>query len=285
MPGVSRMEPSRAEPSRSESKRRPGRTVRMPLLVLLLGLMGLNAAPSGAAGRDALERATRNFRLANAAYEKNDYAKAEELYRRAVDEGAVNARLYFNYANALFRQDRLGMAILYYEKARKLAPEDEDIAFNLRFANAQTADKNPEPEANLLTKVLWKLHSAFSINQGLWAAAGLFSAGFLLAALSLYAGAALRGVLVGAAVLCFIALAALSPSLVYKIKQQESVQYGIVLAPAVEMYSGPGDSFQLLTKVHEGTKFEIVEVRGDWASVKLLNGKGGYVRLADLGKV
>lgn len=259
------------------------RSGRALLAFLLFGLL-LPAAP-GAAGRDALDRATRHFQMANGAYEKSDYAKAAGLYRQALDEGAVNARLYFNYANSLFRLNQLGMAILYYEKARKLAPNDEDIAFNLRFANAQTVDKNPVPEPNALTKSLWMIHSSYSINQGLWMAMGLFTGLFLLAILALYAGPGLRGVLVAGCVLAALALGALAPSLVYKVKQQETLQYGIVLAPALEMYSGPGDTYQVLTKVHEGTKFEIVEVHGDWASVKLLNGKGGYVRLADLGKV
>ena len=254
------------------------------LLALLLALL-LTPLLADAAGTDALDRATRHYRLGNAAYEKNDYAKAAELYRQALDEGASNSRLYFNYANSLFRLNRLGMSILYYEKARKLSPNDEDVAFNLRFANAQTIDKNPVPEPNVLTKSLWLLHSSYSINQGLWFTLGIFSALFLAAILALYAGPALRGMLVTVCVLGAIALAALVPSLAYKIKQQESLEYGIVIAPTVEMYSGPGDTYQLLTKVHEGTKFEIVEVHGDWASVKLLNGKGGYVRLADLGKV
>jgi uncharacterized protein YgiM (DUF1202 family) len=70
-----------------------------------------------------------------------------------------------------------------------------------------------------------------------------------------------------------------------KIKDQETLRYAIVLKPAIEMFSGPGETFQVLTQVHEGTKFEIVETRGDWVSVKLANGKGGFVRLSDLGKV
>jgi tetratricopeptide (TPR) repeat protein len=247
---------------------------------LLLAFASLPAAAKGPG-----DRATGFFLQGNAAYEKGDFAAAVDAYRKALDEGAVNDRLYFNYANALFRQSQLGMAILYYEKARKLAPNDEDIAFNLRFANAQTVDKNPVPEPDLLTKSLWVFHSAYSINQGMWIALGLFSACFLFGIFAIYAGKGFRGVLVSVIVLCGLGLLVLVPSLVYKIRQQETVRYAIVLTPALEMYSGPGDNYQVLTKVHEGTKFEIVEVRGDWASVKLLNGKGGYVRYADLGKV
>jgi tetratricopeptide (TPR) repeat protein len=234
---------------------------------------------------EALARAGKAFQQANSAYEKSEYGRAADLYRRAIDEGVADSKLYFNYANCLFRLNQPGMAILYYEKARKLDPNDADIAYNLRFVNANIIDKSPAPESNALTKALTFAHSAFSINEGLWIVLGLFTSIFVAAGLALYAGTAFRGALITFIVVAGLALLALSPSLVLKIKEQETLQYGIVLKPAVEMFSGPGETFQVLTQVHEGTKFEIVETRGDWVSVKLANGKGGFVRLADLGKV
>jgi tetratricopeptide (TPR) repeat protein len=197
----------------------------------------------------------------------------------------ADSRLYFNYANCLFRQNQLGMAILYYEKARKLDPNDPDIAYHLRFVNAQIQDKVPAPEENFLTRALAYAHGSFSINEGLWIELGLFTFLGLAAILCLYAGAAFRMALAVLMVLAGLGMVSLVPSLALKIKDQEILRYAIVLKPAIEMYSGPGENFQVLTQVHEGTKFEIVETRGDWASVKLANGKGGYVRLADLGKV
>jgi tetratricopeptide (TPR) repeat protein len=256
------------------------------LSLALTALLFLASLPAAKPASDAaLSRATRAFQQANGAYEKNDYAKAEELYRQAIDEGVADSRLYFNYANSLFRQNQPGMAILYYEKAKKLNPDDEDIDANLRFVNSQIVDKVPAVESNILTKVLWRLHASYTINQGLWICLGLFSGIFLFGMAALFSGPGLSGFLYTVIGLSAVALAGIGPSLYYKINQQESLQYGIVLKPAVEMFSGPGESFQLLTKVHEGTKFEIVETRGDWVSVKLLNGKGGFVRLSDLGKV
>ncbi len=249
-------------------------------LVLALACLALAAM-----GPEALDRASKAYQQANASYEKNDYANAADFYRRAIDEGVADSKLYFNYANCLFRLNQAGMAILYYEKARKLDPNDEDIAYNLRFVNANIIDKNPAPETNALTRAILFAHSAFSINQGLWIVLGLFTLIFFAGILALYTGTAFRGALITAIVLAGLALLALAPSLVLKIKEQETLQYGIVLKPAVEMFSGPGETFQVLTQVHEGTKFEIVETRGDWVSVKLANGKGGFVRLADLGKV
>jgi tetratricopeptide (TPR) repeat protein len=252
---------------------------RAAAMLIALASLSLAASP------EALQRATKAYQQANAAYEKTEFQKAADLYRSAINEGVADSKLFFNYANCLYRLNQTGMAILYYEKARKLDPNDEDVAYNLRFANAQIVDKNPAPETNVLTRILMAAHTAFSINEGLWIALGTFSFIFLSAILALYAGSAFRGTLVALIVLCGLALLILTPSLALKIREQESLQYGIVLKPAVEMYSGPGENFQVLTQVHEGTKFEIMETRGEWVSVKLANGKGGFVRLADLGKV
>jgi tetratricopeptide (TPR) repeat protein len=248
-------------------------------------LMGFLVANAGAVTPEAMARANQAFHQANAAYEKNDYAQAADLYRRALDEGVADSRLYFDYANCLFRQNQLGMAILYYEKARKLDPNDPDIAYNLRFVNAQIQDKVPAPEENFLTRALAYAHAAFSINESLWIELGLFTFLGLAAILCLYAGAALRTALAVLMVVAGLGMLSLAPSLALKIKDQETLRFAIVLKPSIEMYSGPGENFQVLTQVHEGTRFEIVETRGDWVSVKLANGKGGFVRLADLGKV
>jgi tetratricopeptide (TPR) repeat protein len=263
-----------------------GNPKRSNLLHRLLGwILALSCLAMAAVSPEALARATKSFQQANGAYEQNDYAKAADLYRRAIDEGVADSKLYFNYANCMFRLNQPGMAILYYEKARKLDPNDQDVAYNLRFVNANIIDKNPAPEINALTKALQFAHSAFSINEGLWIVLGLFTLIFVAGMAALYAGTALRGALITAIVLAALALLVISPSLILKIKEQETLQYGIVLKPAVEMFSGPGETFQVLTQVHEGTKFEIVETRGEWVSVKLANGKGGFVRLTDLGKV
>ncbi len=234
---------------------------------------------------EGLNRATLAYDQGNTAYEKTDYSQAADLYRQAIDQGVADSRLFYNYANSLFRLNQLGMAILYLEKAHKLNPDDEYITFNLRFINAQIVDKNPIPESNFLTKMLWYLHSSYSINQGLWICLGLFASIFLAATAALFAGPGMRGLLYTIMALSVLTSVIIGPSLFYKVRQQETLQYGIVLKAAIEMFSGPGDSFQVLTKVHEGTKFEIVETRGDWVSVKLANGKGGFVRLTDLGKV
>ncbi len=248
----------------------------LPILFSLISL---------ASAKDQVSLATHFFQQGNAAYEKGNFEEASSDYQKAEDLGVANSRLYYNHGNALFRQHQLGLSILYYERARKLAPLDEDILSNLRFAQAQLVDKIPEPESNLLTRLAWNVHAGYSVRSGVWAAFGLFTLAFAAIAAALFLSSFLRWLSILIAVVSSLALIAFSPSLAYKIHQQETAQYGVVLQPAIEMFSGPGENYQVLAKVHEGTRFEIVEQRGDWFSVKLANGKGGFVRVNQLGKV
>ncbi len=240
---------------------------------------------AGCACAADLSPATEWFRQGNTAYEKGSFQEAAADYQKAEDLGVANAALYYNHGNALFRMNQLGPAILFYERAHKLAPLDEDINFNLRYAQSRVEDKVPEPESNLLTRVLWHLHAGYSLRAGLWTAFALFTLAFAFLIAFLLSGSFLRWLSAAGAVVSFLCLIALSPSLAYKVHQQETEEYAIVMQPVIEMYSGPGESYQVLAKVHEGTKFEIVEQHGDWLSVKLANGKGGYVRANQLGKV
>jgi tetratricopeptide (TPR) repeat protein len=234
---------------------------------------------------DGLDVARQCFQDGNAAYEKGDFDAAESLYRRAIDQGVANHHLYSNYANALFRKNKLGLSILYWEKAAKMKADDPDIEHNLKFARARIADKMPEPKPNFLTRALWSVHASYSLNQGLWLALGLFSVTFLVLFGMIVFSGWLKGFSIAALVLVMLGQLVLWPSLGYKINQQESVGGAIVLKPVLEVYSGPGEAYQLLTRVHEGTKFSLEQVSGEWASVQLANGTGGWVRYAELGKI
>ncbi|MFC1586371.1 tetratricopeptide repeat protein [Fibrobacterota bacterium] len=222
---------------------------------------------------------------ANQAYEEQDFPRAGSLYEKAINEGIINADLYFNYANALFRLENLGEAILYYEKALKLSPTDRDIQANLKFAYAQTIDKHPLPKYNVLTRFIWYLHSSYDLNLALWLALGLFSGLFGLGILLLFTSQRARILIYPFIALLAVGLVVLAPSLGFRIKDQETVRFAIVLSPSLEIYSGPGESYQALSKVHEGTKFEIEEVSENWAKVKLPNGTGGFVKYSELGKI
>jgi hypothetical protein len=56
--------------------------------------------------------------------------------------GPYSASLLYNQANAFAREGKPGMAVLDYERARLLAPDDPDIRANLRFVR-ETSNLRP----------------------------------------------------------------------------------------------------------------------------------------------
>jgi len=94
-------------------------------LVFVLAL--LSGGPARATPAD-------DFDSANQAYSDGRYDEAAITLRKLVAEHGYSAPLCYNLANAEAKAGHLGQAILDYERARYLAPNDEAIDHNLQLA-------------------------------------------------------------------------------------------------------------------------------------------------------
>ena len=81
---------------------------------------------------------------ANAHYTTESYAEAASLYEEIISNGQVSAKIYFNLGNAYYKLGDANNAILNYERAKTLAPNDEDIEFNLSIVNQFVVTKTEE---------------------------------------------------------------------------------------------------------------------------------------------
>ncbi len=81
---------------------------------------------------------------ANELYKNNQYQLAIDEYNKIISQGYEGASLYYNLGNAHYRLGNVGFAILYYEKALKLSPSDEDAKHNLAIAKLNIKDKVDE---------------------------------------------------------------------------------------------------------------------------------------------
>jgi uncharacterized protein YgiM (DUF1202 family) len=159
------------------------------------------------------------------------------------------------------------------------------VLHNLAFARSRTLDKVPEVQADPITRALWSVHSAYSPRAGAWFALALWAAGFAALALALFAAGTARFALRAAGGAAFVLLLLSSPSIAYKLYRHETLARAVVLRPVAELRSGPGDGYELLFQAHEGTTFTIVDRHGAWLSVKLPDGRGGYIRNDAVGEV
>lgn len=106
-----------------------------------------------------------------------DFATASEDYLQVLNEGVVNEDVYYNLGNSLYRQRRLGEAILAWRRAALLDPRDPDVQANLAFARRSVRD-----DLTVQNDVPWfaPWQAFLSSGEGSWLGAALLGAGLLL---------------------------------------------------------------------------------------------------------
>src|ERR1041385_1642654 len=95
------------------------------------------------------------FEQANQLYRNGDVQKSAQMYEQIIKNGYESSILYYNLGNAYFKSNNIPSAILNYERAKRLAPHDEDVAYNLRLANLRVIDKI-EPIPQLFLVEWWR---------------------------------------------------------------------------------------------------------------------------------
>ena len=230
-----------------------------------------------ASGLCAQSVATGQYNEANARYRAGDFAEARQIYLEVASTGVGDARLFYNLGNSCFKSGLLGEAILWYERARRLALDDEDIEANLRFANLVKKDREPVVESNALTRFIAAVY--------LWPSLDLLSLLFAVALFGLFilgVRRLLRGTRSSLSWLSGVVLCAgfgvfFVAWLVTRFYQESGDNEAIVTAVQVLARSGPDEEQTEVFTAHEGTKVRLMRNEGAWVLVRLDNGLGGWV--------
>lgn len=237
---------------------------------------------------EALEEfsAEKSWDEANKAYQEADYKRAETLYRAILEQGLHSAKLYYNLANTLFKQEKLGEAILYYNKALRLSPADEDVRHNLEYAENSTKDSIEQiPEfflfawiravRNLMSCDGWTIFSLVILVIGLAAAL------FYLLAQRISTRKAGFYVMVLAALLFLVATLFAN----YERKAIVNHNEAIVMSSAVSVKSSPDRAATELFVLHEGTKLSIGERMDGWVEVRIADGRKGWIESSRIAEI
>jgi tetratricopeptide (TPR) repeat protein len=230
------------------------------------------APPRIAGGQDANEQ----FSAANRLYETERYGEAAAAYRDLVDHGFESPALYFNLGNALLKAGEVGEAIVYYERARALAPRAEDIRTNLLYARSLSRDVLPPPEGSVFLTALARLKDSISAGEAvatasvlLWLMAGAAAIGRLVPVRRRVAYGVAGGLLVAFALSASLAA--------IKVDEVSGSERAVVVTPEVAVRSGPGEAYTARFSLHEGTGVKIVRWASDWCEIQLTESMTGWV--------
>ena len=211
------------------------------------------------------------------------YAEAAQMYRKAYNEGATGADICYNTGTAYLRAGKLGLGVLFLERAAALSPDDKDVQANLTWArdnirNTAATGKKTEEETADSDQGLTLTGLVGLLSLDTWAV--LFVVGFWFLAgvlvLLLFSRREKRKTLALIAAGLFVWSGVFGGLFWLKNQQEAPGRYGVVMT-RVEAKEGPNQGFDTVFDVPEGAKAELKDTIDDWSEIRLPNGLHGYI--------
>ena len=218
------------------------------------------------------------------AYSDGDYASALQDWEEVRSAGLMSRELYYNLGNAYFKDGQLAQSILWYERALRLDPSDDDVRYNLEYARSLAQDKIEEVPEIFFEQ--WGHAMCYLLPSNVWAIIGLVGFALLVACVLLY----LLGSTPGRRKLGFFAaIAALIIALLgwdfaqWQRQEAQRQDMAIVMRPVSSVKSSPSESgAKDLFILHEGTRVKVLDNVSGFSNIELADGRQGWIPAKDL---
>ena len=215
---------------------------------------------------------------ANTAYMNGDWAGATAIYDSIEQAGMASVKLYYNMGGAYFKNGQIGKAVLYYNKALRIDPTDEDTQYNLRVANGYVKDQIEVVPEFFVSR--WVRSVRTAVNSNTWAVLSLVAGLLMLVALMIYLlplglGYRKAGFAVAVVMGAFTLLSANFAS-----EQRRNALHSseaIVMIGAAPVKSSPDRTSKDIFVIHEGTQVTVLDRLGDWCQVSIADGNKGWM--------
>ena len=216
--------------------------------------------------------------MANTAYNEGNFEKAAATYEQILAQNLHSAALYYNLANAYFKQGELGKALLNYNRASRIAPGDEDIRHNQEYAEKMTKDSIEKIPEFFLTTWLRSVRGAMSCTAWTVLSIVMLAVALVMALLYLLAQRmSLRKVGFYTMAMALLLFVATSIFAISERNQLVGRSEAIVMSTAASVKSSPDRSATELFVLHEGTKVSIGATTDGWAEVRIADGRKGWI--------
>lgn len=248
--------------------------------ILFLLALTLNGILGMAQNPDSL------FVQANELYRQENYTEALKAYEEIEAMDQESWALYYNIGNIHYKMNRVAPAIFYYEKALKLRPDQQDVRFNLEFANQMVLDNIEPLPRNLgqrfMDVVILKLtyETWAKIAVGL---AFLFALLFLMYHFS-YSTGKKRFYFISS----IITVILVTTSVFFAFRNQlymKNNREAIIFATEAEVMNAPTTTSEAYFELHEGTKVTVLESLDNWKKIRIADGKIGWIEEKDLKEI
>ena len=222
------------------------------------------------------------FEQSNDFYTNGNYENAVLGYLDILESGFESAELYFNIGNTFYKLNNIPESNFYYEKAKSISPNDNDILTNLSFAQNLRIDKIeklPVTELQNLKLSILDLLSEKGWSVSLITLIWLMCFSFIFYIVS--NNSKFKRLFFSISIV-FLILCSLTIYINFEKKKLNEIKYAIVYDKEIEVWSEPNNISELKFLLHEGTKVKQLDIIQDWVNIQLENGTLGWIQLSGL---
>ena len=210
-------------------------------------------------------------------YNSGDFKAAISAFSEIVDRGIVNGKLFYNLGNAYLKNNDIGHAILWYQRAFKLIPNDPDLKFNYNVALSRVKDISPDNRHPILKIIFfWQYLLSRSVIQWL----GVFLNGIFWIVLTLqliFRKTTFRWV--RSMILPVLMIILLTASFNYY--DDTYNKNAVIIPPEISVRSGLSDDATELFALHAGSRVHVDKKKDGFLKIRFSKDKIGWIKKTD----
>lgn len=221
------------------------------------------------------------FVAGNHLYDSAQYRQALDTYLKLENGGYQSAALFFNIGNCYFKEGDLGHAMLYYLRAQRLDPGDDEIKTNLEFARQFMPTIMEGVRINPVSGFIDTITAPFTLNKLAWISSLFFVLLMLTIGIRIYFhNSGLLSKMVSYLILILLLVS--SGLTTYKYRVDYLARKGVIVASEAKVLSGPGEDNDIEFTGGAGLTFVVQKELNDYYQVIFENKRKGWVRKAEV---
>ncbi len=214
-------------------------------------------------------------------YKAGDFADAVQSFQKIADAGIRNGKLFYNLGNAYLKTGKIGPAMLWYERALQLIPDDPDLRFNYEYALTLLKDDRGEKNISIVRILFfWKYMLSPSVVR--ITALVLNALFWITVTVRLVMH---KKLLKTPIVLTLILASVFSLTAIYNYYESGYFRMAVILSEEVPVRSGLSDDATELFRLHAGSKIQIEREKQGYYRIVFTEDKIGWIRSADAGVI
>lgn len=243
------------------------------LLILFIVLMQLNASAS-----------EEIFSKAEKAYRSGNYDEAVKLYESALGENEISPAVFYNLGNCHFKKSDFVRALLWYERAAKYDPGNEDIKMNLEITRSKISEEN-ENVSSGVSGWFYTIVNSRPADYWSWLCIFLSLAGSaFLFLMFLSTQISMKRISLATAFISFSFSVVFFIFSWYQTAYFNTNEQAIVMSENAEVRSEPIGNSKAVFTFPAGMKVKILQEKGEWSEI-IFNSNVGWVKSEEIERI